>query len=95
MYKRQVQNCVNTGNVTGVARVGCGVGDNFYGTVTSCFSTGTVQWEGSSEGDSLGGVAGYNLGTVTNCYATGEAAVASGTDHHVVAQAVLCSGLGV
>ena len=67
-----VQDLGVDGTVSGSGCVGGVVGIINNGTVTSCFSTGTVQWEGSSEGDSLGGVAGYNLGTVTNCYATGD-----------------------
>ncbi|MBN2588388.1 MAG: hypothetical protein JXA96_00880, partial [Sedimentisphaerales bacterium] len=40
------------------------MGDN-YGTVTNCYSNGTVS------GDRyVGGLVGYNYGTVTNCYSS-------------------------
>ena len=67
-----VQNCVNTGNVTGGYCAGGVVGANAYGTVKSCFSTGTVQWAVGFEGKIFGGVVGGNAGTVTDCYATGN-----------------------
>lgn len=49
------------------------VGDNYYGTITNCYSTGSVS------GDSdVGGLVGVNnQGTITNCYSTG---VVSGTN---------------
>jgi hypothetical protein len=43
------------------------VGDNYYGTVTHCFSTGRVSGEGG-----VGGLVGRNsVGTVGQCYSTG------------------------
>ena len=64
-----VENCYNTGTVTGtddrVGGVGGVVGLN-HGNVTGCYNTGTV----TGTDDYVGGVVGYNhsSGTVTNCY---------------------------
>jgi hypothetical protein len=58
-------------NITGSGdRVGGLVGDNYYGFVTHCYSTGAV----SSTGDygSTGGLVGSNGGHVTRCYSTAE-----------------------
>lgn len=68
-----VQDCYNTGSVTGYdpygTTVGGVVGDN-KGIVRNCYNTGIIN--GMSSGH-LGGVAGYNSnsGTVTNCYNIG------------------------
>ncbi len=46
--------------------VGGVCGDNYEGTITNCYNTGTVS------GDSdVGGVCGFSSGTITNCYNTG------------------------
>ena len=60
-----VENCYNTGKVSGEGSVGGVVGENSsgIGTVTNCYNTGTVSGKGS-----VGGVAGENNGTVANCY---------------------------
>ena len=66
-----VENCYNTGSVTGtVDYVGGVVGRN-DGTVTNCYNTGAV----SGSGNRVGGVVGYNSsgvglnsGIVTGCY---------------------------
>ena len=62
-----IQNCYNTGAVSGSEYVGgvCGYYDG--GTITNCYNTGAVS--GSMY---VGGVCGYNgWGTITNCYNTG------------------------
>ncbi|MBQ8429460.1 MAG: hypothetical protein IJX30_05145, partial [Clostridia bacterium] len=66
-----VQNCYNTGAVSGADYVGGVVGWNFGsndgGTVQNCYNSGTVSSESG-----VGGVVGYNdKGTVQNCYNTG------------------------
>ena len=65
-----VENCYNTGTVTGTGDyVGGVVGCNDRGTVTNCYNTGEV-----SGGEDVGGVVGYNSSasaSVENCYNTG------------------------
>ena len=62
-----VENCHNTGSVTGTGDyVGGVVGDN-RGTFENCAFTGSV-----SGNSNVGGVVGYNSGTVKNCYNTGN-----------------------
>ena len=69
-----VENCHNTGTVTGTGDyVGGVVGDN-RGSVINCYNTGTVS------GNRVGGVVGYNISSVTNCYNTGTV---TGTDDYV------------
>ena len=69
-----VENCHNTGTVTGTGDyVGGVVGDN-RGSVINCYNTGTVS------GNRVGGVVGYNISSVTNCYNTGTV---TGTDGYV------------
>ncbi len=69
-----VENCHNTGTVTGTGDyVGGVVGDN-RGSVINCYNTGTVS------GNQVGGVVGYNISSVTNCYNTGTV---TGTDDYV------------
>jgi hypothetical protein len=54
--------------VSGFQDVGGLVGYN-YGTISNCYSTGTVSGiDGSAY---TGGLAGYNYGTISNCYSTG------------------------
>jgi hypothetical protein len=45
--------------------VGCLVGLNSSGTITDCYSTGSVRGEGY-----IGGLVGENHGSITNCYST-------------------------
>ena len=64
-----VENCYNTGTVSGKTLVGGVVGDNHVwgtGTVQSCYNAGDVSGVGS-----VGGVVGNNSRTVENCYNTG------------------------
>ena len=63
-----VQNCYNTGSVSGNDDVGGVVGSN-AGTVQSCYNTGSV-----SGNTYVGGVVGANnsQGIVQNCYNTGS-----------------------
>ena len=60
-----IQNCYNTGTVSGNEYVSgvCGIN---YGTITSCYNTGTVSGEYA-----VGGECGKNEGTITSCYNTG------------------------
>ena len=66
-----VNNCYNSGTVSGSSQVGGVVGYLNNGTVQSCYNTGAVS--GSDEvGNHVGGVVGSNdYGTVRNCYNTG------------------------
>jgi len=61
-------------NVTGLGDyIGGLVGANGGGTVTRCYSTGTIKGEWA-----VGGLVGWNDGSVTQCYSTG--AVSGGSD---------------
>ncbi len=55
-------------NITGKDKTGGVVGYNDGGTVTDCYSTGSVTGGGMY----TGGVVGKNEGTVQNCYNTGN-----------------------
>lgn len=57
-----VENCYNSGSISGVQFIGGVVGLN-DGTITDCYSTGTVYGA-----DCVGGVVGADSGTVGNCY---------------------------
>jgi hypothetical protein len=58
---------------SGGSYIGGLTGINYIGTITQCYSTGTVNGSGY-----VGGLAGYNqsanssLGVITSCYATGS-----------------------
>jgi hypothetical protein len=43
------------------------VGINYYGTISSCYSTGSASGYGY-----IGGLVGYNYGTINNCYSSGS-----------------------
>ena len=45
-------------------------GCNYYGTITNCYTTGSLA--GGYNSRYLGGLCGWNVGTITNCYATGS-----------------------
>ena len=63
-----VENCYNTGTVTGTDdHVGGVVGQN-RGSVTNCYNTGTGTVTGTD--DYVGGVVGLNSAIVENCYNT-------------------------
>ena len=68
-----VENCYNTGAVSGNGtRIGGVVGNN-TGTIANCYNTGTVTCTVTSDGTEVGGVVGLNYGgTVTNCHNTGS-----------------------
>ncbi len=50
-----------------IGNVGGLVGRNYYGTVSGCYSTGSVLGSGS-----VGGLVGWNWGTVSQCYSAGS-----------------------
>jgi hypothetical protein len=62
-------------DIRGNIRVGGLSGMDDYGTVSNCYSTGSVSGIGI-----VGGLVGYNCpgGTVTNCYSTGSVSGAFG-----------------
>jgi len=64
-----IENCYNTGAVTGSGDAVGGIVGNNRGTVQNCRNTAVI-----SGGGYVGGVVGYNtvLGTVKNCYNTRE-----------------------
>ena len=58
----------------GTSKVGGVCGNNYTGTITNCYNTGSVSGFGT-----LGGVSGYNYtGSITNCYNTGNVSGSSG-----------------
>lgn len=60
-----VMDCENYATVTGkYAGVGGIAGNMDYGRISSGVSGGTIQ---STEGDYVGGIAGYSAGTIANC----------------------------
>ncbi len=66
-----ISNCYSTAGVSrsGLFFGGVGglVGYNYYGKISECYSTGSVEGD-----DRVGGLVGYNShGTITNCYSTG------------------------
>lgn len=67
-----LQNCYNTGSVTGSSYVGGVAGEVDRGTLENCYNTGSVTSTGSGTSGSAGGVAGWVSGTVQNCYNTGN-----------------------
>ena len=63
-----IENCYNTGEVSGISDIGGVVGYNITGTVENCYNTGEV----SGTNYNVGGVVGFNIHcTIVNCYNTG------------------------
>ena len=67
--KGTVENCYNTGNVSGYVYVGgvCGQNNN-AGVVQNCYNTGNVN----GMRNYVGGVCGQNNNVIQNCYNTGD-----------------------
>ena len=59
-----INNCYNTGEITGDSFVGGIVGNSFYFKVNNCFNTGTVFGTGSYESP----IAPAYSGNISNCY---------------------------
>jgi hypothetical protein len=58
--------------------VGGLVGENYDGSISNCYSTGTVS--GGSSSCDVGGLVGYNYyGSISNCYSTGTVSGGSGS----------------
>ena len=58
----------------GTSKVGGMCGNNYTGTISNCYNTGSVSGIGTA-----GGVSGYNYtGSITNCYNTGSSVSGSG-----------------
>ena len=58
----------------GTSKVGGVCGNNYTGTITNCYNTGSVSGIGTA-----GGVSGYNdNGSITNCYNTGNVSGSGG-----------------
>lgn len=58
----------------GTSKVGGMCGNNYTGTISNCYNTGSVSGIGTA-----GGVSGYNYtGSITNCYNTGNVSGSSG-----------------
>ena len=58
----------------GTSKIGGVCGNNYTGTITNCYNTGSVSGLGT-----LGGVSGYNYtGSITNCYNTGNVSGSGG-----------------
>jgi hypothetical protein len=56
-------------DVTGDAYMGALIGIN-KGTITNCYSTGSVSSAYASNNEQVGGFSGRNQGTISNCYST-------------------------
>ena len=73
-----IENCANTGAVTGYQKVGGIVGEN-AGSVNACYNTAKVDAANNSSKNGVGGIAGRNgnnntateVGVISNCYNTG------------------------
>lgn len=65
-YNGTIENCYNTGTVSGTGYYVGGVCGLNAGTITNCYNTGSVNGRLGN----VGGVCGfnYNGGTITNCY---------------------------
>ena len=61
---------VNVNIVGSGERVGGLVAEVSYGSITGCFSSGSVSASGSALSGGGGGLVGKNLGRVANCYST-------------------------
>lgn len=58
----------------GTSKVGGMCGNNYTGTISNCYNTGSVSGIGTA-----GGASGYNYtGSITNCYNTGNVSGSSG-----------------
>ncbi|MHC4657131.1 MAG: GLUG motif-containing protein, partial [Planctomycetota bacterium] len=55
-------------SISGDFFVGGLVGQNFYGNISKCYSTGDVH----GNWDNVGGLVGENNGSISNCYYTGD-----------------------
>jgi hypothetical protein len=69
----QIKNLgVENVDIQGLEHVGGLVGDNYQGTITSCYATGTVSGANSQSAGFVGGLVGCNHSTITASYATGS-----------------------
>ena len=68
----------NVNIYTGRTYAGGLVGYQSYGTITSCYSTGSVASSSSFSSSWAGGLVGYqSYGTITSCYSTGTVVASS------------------
>ena len=74
-----IENCYNTGDVSGTGTSSYGFvyaggvcGFNDFGTIQNCYNTGDVSGTSTVGSGYAGGVCGRNYGTIENCYNTGE-----------------------
>jgi hypothetical protein len=72
IYDGEVRNLgLEGGSVSGDSRVGCLVGFNCHGSLSNCYSTGSVS--GGFGYGSVGGLVGWNNGgSISDCYSTGS-----------------------
>ncbi|MBE5035243.1 GLUG motif-containing protein [Gallibacter intestinalis] len=93
-----IQNCYNTGDVSGTGTSSYGYvyaggvcGWN-TGTIQNCYNTGDVSGTGTSSYGYVyaGGVCGWNTGTIQNCYNTGEVSGASTSTFNPVNAGGVC-----
>ena len=82
-----LENCYNSGTVTGGNDAVGGVVGSCYGTVENCYNIGNVIGKGRLIYDSVGGIAGTcgaysRAGTIRNCYNTG---IVNGTNKTLAA----------
>ena len=66
-----VKSCYNTGTIVGTSTIG-GICGNSSGIIENCYNTGAISTVSSVDGDSVGGICGYNdAGSITLCFNTG------------------------
>lgn len=80
-----IEDCYSTCNVTGVggandiSLIGGFIGSPVQGTLTGCYSTGTVTVTSDNDIESVSGFLGDTTNaTLTRCYATGDVSVTAG-----------------
>jgi len=60
--------CIQGGSVSGYSYVGGLVGENWFGSISNCYSTGDVSGKGE-----VGGLVGWNYGgSISDSYSTGD-----------------------
>ena len=65
-----VENANLTSSTFAYSCIAAIVGDNMNGTVSNCYSTGSINSSATNSGAIAGGIVGFNSGFVYNCYST-------------------------
>jgi hypothetical protein len=82
-----INECFCTGNVTttgNIRRVGGFAGQQAFGKITNCYSTGKVNYKGARTDPQAGGFCGRSYSdTLMNCYSTGKFVAENLSDAHI------------